>query len=317
MPLYQLKAEFFKTLGHPARIRVLELLGEREHAVSELLPEVGVEPANLSQQLAVLRRAGLVVTRKEGSAVYYSLTSPRGRRTAAGGPGHPDRGAAGQVELLEDLRAARDGRSAESRPPSGTARRPAPEREQHRPEARPHRPDHPPCTDLDTEPPRRVDAQSVAQDPRDRAGGRAGTGGARPVTSPTAQAARAAGGSVQIRHVDAGSCNGCEVEIGAAFGPVYDAERYGARLVASPRHADALLVTGPVTRNMAEPLRRTYEAVSGPETGGGGRGLRPQLRGVRRRLRGRRARSATWCRWTWRSPAARRGRRRSSRRCGS
>nr|WP_198151806.1 NADH-quinone oxidoreductase subunit B family protein [Kibdelosporangium sp. MJ126-NF4]CEL19758.1 Formate hydrogenlyase subunit 7 [Kibdelosporangium sp. MJ126-NF4]CTQ96983.1 Formate hydrogenlyase subunit 7 [Kibdelosporangium sp. MJ126-NF4] len=73
------------------------------------------------------------------------------------------------------------------------------------------------------------------------------------------------GGSVQIRHVDAGSCNGCEVEIGSAFGPVYDAERYGARLVASPRHADALVVTGPVTRNMAEPLRRTYEAVPGPK----------------------------------------------------
>jgi Ni,Fe-hydrogenase III small subunit len=73
------------------------------------------------------------------------------------------------------------------------------------------------------------------------------------------------GGSVQVRHVDAGSCNGCEVEIGSAFGPVYDAERYGARLVASPRHADALLVTGPVTRNMAEPLRRTYEAVPAPK----------------------------------------------------
>jgi Ni,Fe-hydrogenase III small subunit len=72
------------------------------------------------------------------------------------------------------------------------------------------------------------------------------------------------GGSVQIRHVDAGSCNGCEVEIGSAFGPVYDAERYGARLVASPRHADALLVTGVVTRNMAEPLRRTVEAVPEP-----------------------------------------------------
>jgi Ni,Fe-hydrogenase III small subunit len=73
------------------------------------------------------------------------------------------------------------------------------------------------------------------------------------------------GGSVQIRHVDAGSCNGCEVEIASAFGPVYDAERYGARLVASPRHADVLLVTGVVTRNMTEPLRRTYEAVSEPK----------------------------------------------------
>lgn len=71
-------------------------------------------------------------------------------------------------------------------------------------------------------------------------------------------------GSVQVRHVDAGSCNGCEVEIGSAFGPVYDAERYGARLVASPRHADALLVTGPVTRNMVEPLRRTFDAVPEP-----------------------------------------------------
>ena len=72
-------------------------------------------------------------------------------------------------------------------------------------------------------------------------------------------------GSVQLRHVDAGSCNGCELEIGSAFGPVYDAERYGLRLVASPRHADALLVTGPVTRNMADPLRKTYEATPTPK----------------------------------------------------
>jgi Ni,Fe-hydrogenase III small subunit len=72
-------------------------------------------------------------------------------------------------------------------------------------------------------------------------------------------------GSVQVRHVDAGSCNGCEVEIGSAFGPVYDAERYGARLVASPRHADMLLVTGPVTRNMAEPLRKAYDATPAPK----------------------------------------------------
>jgi Ni,Fe-hydrogenase III small subunit len=87
-----------------------------------------------------------------------------------------------------------------------------------------------------------------------------------PATPTAAPPAAAAGfsGSVQIRHVDAGSCNGCEIEIGSAFGPVYDAERYGARLVASPRHADALLVTGPVTRNMAEPLRRTFEAVPEP-----------------------------------------------------
>lgn len=71
-------------------------------------------------------------------------------------------------------------------------------------------------------------------------------------------------GSVQVRHVDAGSCNGCEVEISGAFGPVYDVERFGARLVASPRHADALLVTGVVTRNMAGPLRATVEATPRP-----------------------------------------------------
>jgi Ni,Fe-hydrogenase III small subunit len=72
-------------------------------------------------------------------------------------------------------------------------------------------------------------------------------------------------GSVALRHVDAGSCNGCELEIGSAFGPVYDAERYGLRLVTSPRHADALLVTGPVTRNMADPLRKTFEATPAPK----------------------------------------------------
>ncbi len=75
-PLYRLKAEFFKTLGHPVRIRVLELLSERDHAVSEMLPEVGVEAAHLSQQLAVLRRAGLVTARREGSAVHYTLADP-------------------------------------------------------------------------------------------------------------------------------------------------------------------------------------------------------------------------------------------------
>lgn len=71
-------------------------------------------------------------------------------------------------------------------------------------------------------------------------------------------------GSLQVRHVDAGSCNGCEIEISGAFGPVFDAERFGARLVASPRHADALLVSGVVTRNMAQPLRNTLDAVPEP-----------------------------------------------------
>jgi Ni,Fe-hydrogenase III small subunit len=72
------------------------------------------------------------------------------------------------------------------------------------------------------------------------------------------------GGSLQVRHVDAGSCNGCEIELGQAFSPVYDAERFGARLVASPRHADAITVTGPVTLNMAQALRTTYEAMAEP-----------------------------------------------------
>ncbi|OHU64829.1 ArsR/SmtB family transcription factor [Mycobacteroides chelonae] len=76
-PLYRMKADFFKTLGHPVRIRVLELLSERDQAVSEMLPEVGIEAANLSQQLAVLRRAGLVTARREGLSVLYTLTSPR------------------------------------------------------------------------------------------------------------------------------------------------------------------------------------------------------------------------------------------------
>ena len=69
---------------------------------------------------------------------------------------------------------------------------------------------------------------------------------------------------MQLRHVDAGSCNGCELEIASAFGPVYDAGRFGARLVASPRHADGVLVTGVVTRNMAVPLDKTLDAVPRP-----------------------------------------------------
>src|SRR3954465_491217 len=105
-PLYQLKAEFFKTLGHPARIRVLELLSQREHAVAEMLPEVGIEAANLSQQLAVLRRAGLVATRKEGSNVYYSLTSPQVAELLAVARAILTGVLSGQVDLLEALRPA-------------------------------------------------------------------------------------------------------------------------------------------------------------------------------------------------------------------
>lgn len=73
------------------------------------------------------------------------------------------------------------------------------------------------------------------------------------------------GHSLHIRVVDAGSCNGCEIEIAALNNPYYDLERFGLHFVASPRHADCLLVTGPVTRNMADPLRRTYEATPSPK----------------------------------------------------
>ncbi len=73
------------------------------------------------------------------------------------------------------------------------------------------------------------------------------------------------GRALAIREVDAGSCNGCEIEIVGLTSPVYDMERFGMHFVASPRHADLLLVTGPVTRNMEIPLRRTYEATPAPK----------------------------------------------------
>jgi len=76
---------------------------------------------------------------------------------------------------------------------------------------------------------------------------------------------RRLGRSLSIRMVDAGSCNGCELEINALSNPFYDLERFGLRFVASPRHADVLMVTGPVTRNMAEALKRTYDAIPEPK----------------------------------------------------
>jgi len=75
-PIYQVKAEFFKTLGHPARIRILEILREGERPVSELIPEVGIEASHLSQQLGVMRRANLIQARKAGSNVFYSVGDP-------------------------------------------------------------------------------------------------------------------------------------------------------------------------------------------------------------------------------------------------
>lgn len=104
-PLHQVKAEFFKTLGHPLRIRILELLVAREHAVSELLAEIGVEPTNLSQQLGVLRRAGLVTARKEGTTVYYALINPQVSELLAVARRLLTEVLTGQAELLADLKA--------------------------------------------------------------------------------------------------------------------------------------------------------------------------------------------------------------------
>ena len=80
-----------------------------------------------------------------------------------------------------------------------------------------------------------------------------------------ARTRRLLGRALAIREVDAGSCNGCELEISGLTGPVYDSERFGIHFVASPRHADLLLVTGPVTRNMEVPLRKTWEAAPDPK----------------------------------------------------
>lgn len=83
LPLYQVKAEFFRTLGHPARIRILELLSEGDQAVHELLAAIDIEPSNLSQQLAVLRRAGIVMPRRSEGQVVYSLALPEVQKLLA------------------------------------------------------------------------------------------------------------------------------------------------------------------------------------------------------------------------------------------
>ena len=75
-PLYEIKAELFKALGHPARIRILELMADGEVAVATLLTDTGMEPSHLSQHLAVLRRAGVVTSRREGNAVFYRTAHP-------------------------------------------------------------------------------------------------------------------------------------------------------------------------------------------------------------------------------------------------
>ncbi|HET6663214.1 MAG TPA: metalloregulator ArsR/SmtB family transcription factor [Acidimicrobiales bacterium] len=105
-PISELKAELFRALAHPARIRVLEVLAEGERSVGELLPYAGIEPSNLSQQLAVLRRAGVVTTRKEGSSVIYAIRDPELVAMLASARRMLIHSLAETSGLLDDLRAA-------------------------------------------------------------------------------------------------------------------------------------------------------------------------------------------------------------------
>ncbi len=104
-PLYRRKAELFKTLGHPARIRILELLAQGERSVSDLQPEVGLEASHLSQQLGVLRRAGVVTGRKQGTSVIYSMASPDMTELMTVARAVLIGMLEDQADLLEDLRA--------------------------------------------------------------------------------------------------------------------------------------------------------------------------------------------------------------------
>ena len=102
-PIYQVKADFFKTLGHPARIRVLQLLREGERSVGDLIPEVGIEASHLSQQLGVLRRAGVLRMRREGSTVFYSVADPRIFQLLEVAKAILSTSLAGSTELLAEL----------------------------------------------------------------------------------------------------------------------------------------------------------------------------------------------------------------------
>lgn len=230
-PLHQLKAEFFKTLSHPLRIRVLELLSERERSVGELLREIDVEASNL---LPAAGRSAPGWSRRQptgglGGALCAGQLADRG--TDGGGPLDPDQSADRAAGHVEDVARRRAYRATRPRPPRrpvsllGMIRRIG-----------------------------RV-AEAALPPPAEGPG--------QPLGETSAETGFR--GSIQVRHVDAGSCNGCEIEVASAFGPFYDLERYGVRLVASPRHADVLLVTGPVTHNMRDPLVKAYEAMPAPK----------------------------------------------------
>jgi len=113
---------------------------------------------------------------------------------------------------------------------------------------------------------RRLLLKNLVRGPLTEAAPMADEGAIAELASRVQQAARRRlGRTLAIREVDAGSCNGCELEIHALGNVLYDLERFGLRFVASPRHADVLLVTGPVTRNMRAALERTYQATPGPK----------------------------------------------------
>ena len=113
---------------------------------------------------------------------------------------------------------------------------------------------------------RRTLFESLTHGPLTEAAPKPDEAGLKELAQSVERAARARlGRSLSIRQVDAGSCNGCELEIHALNNAFYDLERFGLHFVASPRHADVLLVTGPVTKNMREALQRTYNATPDPK----------------------------------------------------
>ncbi|WP_066949245.1 ArsR/SmtB family transcription factor [Streptomyces lushanensis] len=113
VPLYQVKAEFFRMLGHPVRIRVLELLQDGPMPVRDLLTATGIEPSSLSQQLAVLRRSGIVTATREGPTVVYELAGGDVAELMRAARRILTEMLAGQHELLEELREPAEPRKAE------------------------------------------------------------------------------------------------------------------------------------------------------------------------------------------------------------
>jgi DNA-binding transcriptional ArsR family regulator len=105
-PISELKAELFKALAHPARIRILEVLTSGERSVSDMQPLVGIEASHLSQQLGVLRRSGLVLNRKDGASVIYSLRDPQTAELLAIAKRILINSLSTNEDLLADLRAA-------------------------------------------------------------------------------------------------------------------------------------------------------------------------------------------------------------------